>query len=331
MKTIQLDGTWKLFGFPQGSMKAGSPEELETLGLTPIPAQVPGNVELDLVVAGQLADPYTGDRILSLQPLERHEWWYVTEFATPAFHGDVELVFHGSDCIATYWLNGERIGSSDNAFIEHRFEISGRLRSMDSNAANTLVVRLESAVLAAMEYPYAPSMYALAHNWEQLWLRKPAHGFSWDIMPRAVSAGLWRSVELVVHERNEVEDVYLFTQEASESSARIGVYYTLRVEPEKLADLKIRVVGRCGDSVFERTDRAKFVANMLDISVRKPKLWWPRGYGAAHLYEVTVQLLLDGQVLSERSATLGIRKVELVRSEITSAEHPGQFLFSSPI
>jgi beta-mannosidase len=98
MHTISLDGIWKLYYFPQGSLVVVTPEDLEKQGLQPIPAQVPGNVELDLMKKGLLKDPYVGSNILALKPLEKMEWWYQTQFKSPDERGSMELVFHGADC-----------------------------------------------------------------------------------------------------------------------------------------------------------------------------------------------------------------------------------------
>jgi len=71
------------------------------------------------------------------------------------------------------------------------------------------------------------------------------------------------------------------------------------------------------------------VAGATDIPVAEARLWWPRGYGEAALYEVTCELRrdADGQVLARRVDTVGLRTAELVRTETTAADQPGQFLF----
>ena len=99
----------------------------------------------------------------------------------------LELLFKGVDCLAEYWLNGQILGSSDNMFIEHSFDVSGKL---DYNRLNNLKVRLRSPLLEAAQKQYDPCMWAMQSNWEQLWIRKAPHSYGWDIMPRALSAGL---------------------------------------------------------------------------------------------------------------------------------------------
>ena len=83
----------------------------------------------------------------------------------------------------------------------------------------------------------------------------------------------------------------------------------------------------CRDSAFDVTRRAFFKAGKMIVDVPSPRLWWPRGYGGPDLYEVTVELLAGGRAVASREITAGIRTVELDRTEVTSPDRPGQFLF----
>ena len=112
---ISLNGTWKLYYFPQGKFQITNPEQLKAHGLTPMEAMVPGETALDLSRQGVLpADLFFGENIKKLKPYELYEWWYQREFATPAGMAGrrLELRFHGVDCLATYWLNGKKLGES---------------------------------------------------------------------------------------------------------------------------------------------------------------------------------------------------------------------------
>lgn len=145
----------------------------------------------------------------------------------------IELVFHGVDCIATYWLNGIHIGESDNALIEHRFDISDYI---NKEGINKLTVRLRSPVIEAMKYEYYPYMSAFPLNWGHLWIRKAPHCYGWDIMPRALSAGLWRSVEIAVYGKHRINDLYFVTREVNSASARMAMYYNISTNPEFFGD-----------------------------------------------------------------------------------------------
>ena len=326
---ISLDGQWKLFYFPQGKYQVTQPDQLPSPGLPWVEASVPGNVELDLSRKGELpADLFYADNILKLRPYELYEWWYQRQFPTPAGIGGrrVELRFHGVDCLATYWLNGKELGETSNALIEHDFEVTGKL-----NAAgpNLLTVRLKSPILEAASKPYDPAytVTALPTGVEGVWVRKAAHTYGWDIMPRAVSAGLWRPVELIVHAPHEITDLYFPTYALEADHATLAVSYQLATDLALLPQLRLRVQGRCGESTFSYVHPVEFTAGRFRVEVKHPKLWWPRGYGDANLYTVTTQLLRNDQVLASRQDTVGIRKIELIRTETTSLAKPGQFLF----
>ncbi len=100
---ISLDGAWQLYFFPQGEHEYDSPQGLVQSGIKPIPAQVPGNVELDLQRAGLLPDLYYSDNIRQVRRFETYEWWYFRSFPVPAeFLGKrVEIAFEGMDNFGT--------------------------------------------------------------------------------------------------------------------------------------------------------------------------------------------------------------------------------------
>jgi beta-mannosidase len=340
---ISLNGAWKLFYFPQGKNRISNPDELWTRGVTPIEATVPGETALDLSRQGILpADLFFGENITKLRAYELYEWWYQREFPTPAGIAgrQVDLRFGGVDCLATYWLNSKLLGESQDALIEHRFDVTGKL---NATTPNVITIRLRSPIIeaAAKHYDPAYTVKALDTNQEANWIRRPAHSYGWDIMPRAVTAGLWRPVELVAHAPQEITDMYFTTIEADESRAKLIVTYELKTELELIPQLRLKLVAQCGDSTFSYVQKVQFPVGRMEIEVPNPKLWWPRGYGDASLYTVTTQLLQDdvgpsstrplpartSTVLAARQDTIGIRKVDLIRTETTTREKPGQFLF----
>jgi beta-mannosidase len=326
---ISLDGKWKLFYFPQGKYPVTQPDQIEALRLTPIEATVPGEAALDLSRQGELpADLFFADNITRLKPYELYEWWYQREFPTPpgiAGH-QAELRFHAVDCLATYWLNGQELGTSQDAMIEHHFDVTGKLNTAGPNVLN---VRLKSPVIEATRHNYDPPFTVSAGptNQEAIWVRKPPHCYGWDIMPRAVSAGIWRSVELVVHAKHEITDLYFTTVSVDSDHATLWVSYELTTDISQLPELYLKLEGRCGESTFTHDHRVEFTAGRFMVHVRNPLLWWPRGYGDPNLYQVTTQLVQKARVLASRQDSVGIRKAELLRSDTTSLEKPGQFQF----
>ena len=321
---LDLGGTWTMRHFLEGEKNINTPDELLCAALDSIPAQVPGNVEIDLQAAGTIPDPFFGLNSTGLRPYEFHQYWYERHFTTPAF-SDPELVFEGLDCIADVWLNGKKIASTDNALIPHRFSLRGKLRHVGED--NVLMVCLKSPLNAVRGEDMEPWERAHGFGVELLRLRKPAHCFGWDIMPRIVSAGIWRPVYIEDRPKNEIEDIYIFTERCDAGSAALRAVVKTRNDALVIDGFKLRLRGRCGDASFEHCRPLQFVWDQFAFTVSKPKLWWPRGYGEANLYEVVVELLHHDEVVASKTVTLGIRTVMLDHTELNTPEHPGRFNF----
>ena len=207
---------------------------------------MPGNVELDLVRAGELPEPYVGSNIRGLRPLETHEWWYARTFQAPQAPAGTRwaLVFEGLDTLATVWLNGKQVGQSDNMLIEQRFEVSG---SLCPGEENWLVVRLGSALNHARQYEYDAVTMSWERREEGLYLRKAPHVWGWDIMPRAVSAGIWRPVRLESIPETAIEQLYYHTSMLPRSRRCLACASSSAPPSADLDGFELHFHGECGE------------------------------------------------------------------------------------
>jgi beta-mannosidase len=279
----------------------------------PVAASVPGNVELDLSRAGTLpADLFFGENILAVRDWEDVEWWYSCDLALSSDEvaGSPDLVFYGVDGEAKYYLNGRLVGTSANSMVEHRFEVAGAARVGD----NELVVHLGPPRLPAEAAELVP-LWAVREPLRQdsIWVRKPAHAYGWDIMPRALSAGIWRPVELVTHAPVEIARLYPATVAVQDDGAELSFYYELRGELAEGAEHRLVINGECGGSSFCFEANVMGPVGVVSGQLNSPQLWWPRGYGRPDLYELATELRRDGQTIASRRDRTGIRTVELVR------------------
>ena len=304
---LDLNGDWTLQLTPDGA---------------PIAAHVPGNFELDLLRDGQIEEPFRGMNIAELQKFERTHCTYSRRFVyQPRPNHEPILRFEGADCIAEYFLNGRKFGESDNALVEHEFAVADYLQVGE----NELIVHFSPAREWAERFDYPPLLGAQKANYEALYLRKPPHCFGWDIMPRALSAGLWRGVSLVFRPVERLETVYLRTISANAKVAQMILHFEAQLNPD--AKYEIEVAGVCGDSTFSRLERALFRAGRLKIEMKNPLLWWPKNRGAAHLYQITVRLFKDGAEIDRVEFSHGVRTVKLDRTSTTDAQGRGEFCF----
>ena len=129
--SVSLNGEWTLDYFPQPDAGAVRALPLKVPFKT-VKATVPGNCELDLVNAGILPPMEIGLNVLKLRPYEGYQWLYTKAFDASAVDvasgARAVLVFGGIDTLADVFLNGEKIGESENMLIERRFDVTRRLK-----------------------------------------------------------------------------------------------------------------------------------------------------------------------------------------------------------
>lgn len=331
MSSISLNGTWQLSYGPQRPGGPRTPEQLKALGWPTVPAAVPGNVELDLMRAGALPDLARADNIYLLRAYEGHQWWYRQTFATPRRAGGerIDLVFDGLDCLAGVFVNGRLVGESDNMLIPHRFDVTNAVRT--DGGENELVVRIDSAVLAGREHQPAPIEGAAELNWESLAIRKAPHMFGWDIMPRLVSAGLWRGVRLELVPPTRWGEVYAATAAIDREQATADVMLDGHIATDvfDLDAWRVRItLSLDGRTAYASTQALVGTHLRMRFTVNDARLWWPRGCGGQPLYELKLALLDGaGKVLTEHAQRIGLRTLRLERSDTTSAGEIGQFVF----
>jgi beta-mannosidase len=81
------------------------------------------------------------------------------------------------------------------------------------------------------------------------------------------------------------------------------------------------IVHESAPPIFGVSGRAR-----LELSGIKP--WWPRGKGSPHLYDLTLELIdPTGSLLAQAHTRIGIRTIVLDRTDVTSMEKPGEFVF----
>ena len=311
METILLNGTWKL---------SGRPQEDEPSDMLYLDATVPGCVQLDLSKAGYLpSDLFMGENILEAEKYEGYEWWYTRTFTAPATKENAYLVFEGVDCIAQYYLNGTLLGESMNMLIAQEFFVGDLL----NDGENTITVHIQSPVIAAHYESYtAAAMLSWGNAPAETAVRRAPHTYGWDIMPRAVTSGLWRDVRLEIRDKLYFSQLYFKTTANS-----CKLLYEVESKWADFKDVEIQTVGSCGDSSFDVRaviDTGK--AGAINIPIKNHKLWWPYGYGEANVYDAVVRIYSCGILIHEQSASFGLRTVELDRTDRTDGEN-GRFRF----
>ncbi len=332
-KVISLNSTnkneWKLFFGVQDETAPETPDELSASSLKSMVATVPGNVEIDLQRDGFIKDPMIGTNVYELRKYETFHWWYVREFNVPGFKkGErAELVFDGIDCIADIWLNNQLIASVENMLVEHHYDITDLLEEK-----NTLHVHIKSTELEARKYLRNNFGIRSDQLGEAVSIRKAPHMFGWDIMPRLLSAGIWRDVKLEIIPETYFASVYWVTKEVYPDAKKANLYVDWQFQTNRLNidDLTLTFeLERNGNIIFKKEIPVITTLSRQQMyGIEDVDLWWPRGFGEQALYNASLKIKdVNGNELCENKQKIGIRKAKLVVTPVNTLEEPGDFHF----
>jgi beta-mannosidase len=315
----------------------------ETPGEDWIPAVIPGGVHESLLAAGRIEHPYFGDHEESVRWVEDRVWWYRAQFAGDAAPGErVVLVLDGLDTVAEVHLNGELIGTHANQHRPFKSDVTDRLQP-----ANELLLKVSPPLDGLMtedekEAAAARSIAAtekvrpgieplpldqLILSAQRGRLRKASLSWGWDFAPRVASVGLTGGASLRRTRVAEVVAVGFTTVSLEGGSATVSV----RVESDCFAgvpdQVRIRLTAPDGSVTEALADGAAVVEQRLVVP--DAQLWWTHDLGEQPLYDVTVELLHDGDVIDQQSRRVGIRTIELDRSaDVEEGGHLFRFVLN---
>ncbi|MBN2013187.1 hypothetical protein JW960_27900 [candidate division KSB1 bacterium] len=321
-KQISLNGQWLLKYTDYGS---GERFNLHSEGGTDgwLPALVPGDVHLDMMNAGIIADPFYGTNSEHCLWMEEKDWWYRKTFALsendrPSKDQHVYLLFEGLDNFATIYLNGELLAKHCNMFVPLRLDITDIMVAGE----NDLRVCLGAST-------YSPKMNSEIRTarspMQRLWSRKAQASYGWDIAPRLVTTGIWRSVEIQICSAVEIIDSWVQTTKLSDNHAEIELEFSIGLNDDtphqvyveiELFDQKKSVELSVHSPVTQRRER--FV---LD----NPPLWWPHNHGAPELVPYSITVSEENCMLDEFFGRFGVRTVELIQEPV--GESKSSFYF----
>jgi hypothetical protein len=284
------------------------------------PAIVPGTVLTTLIANGVYPDPDVGLNNLAIpESLSRHDWWYRTEFATPAGTEGrrVWLTFDGINYAAEAWLNGVRVGSLRGAFLRGRFDVGPLLHA---GARNALAVRVSPP-----PHPGIPHEQSVAagpgENGGRLALDGPTfiatEGWDWIPGIRDRDTGLWQDVRLEAAGPVRIADPQVLTHLPLPRTDVADVELRVPLENDtgrpQAATLEVRFAGATARRELVvapgRTELRLGAADVPALHVVHPRLWWPNGYGEAALHELGLAVAVDGRPSDAATVRFGIREI----------------------
>ncbi len=295
--------SWRLKGtapyVPQRGKSMETGENLQ--GITGwIPAEVPGGVALALYRAGYIEHPYYGMNSLKCEWIENKWWLYETSFLAPKMTGTkIRLDFSGVDYACMVYWNNRFLGSHEGMFEPFSLDL-------------TQIYKEEEPVTLQILIKHAPDEAGQIGKTSETFTQKSRFGYKWDFGTRLVNLGIWRDVSLTSVDRAETEDLFIRGEWDEEGDSRFLI--TARVSEPGIFTVKASFSTENGEEIQTEQEIRDGKVEM-SLPVENPLLWYPNGLGEPVLYDVTVSLYQEGELLEEIRKKCGIRKIVCLKNE----------------
>ncbi len=302
---FELNGTWNLVS--SGGMRTT--------------AEVPGSVAEALTEADLIPDPYYGvnENDERVRAVLYQDWTFSKTFVLPASfsegNGTVELVFDSVDTTADIFLNGEKIGHTENMFRQYRFPIDFALLKAENTVSVKIFSPVNTAAAAAEKYGSSLMTAFAAGMVDGIpYIRKSWFSYGWDWGIALPDSGLNLPVAVELIEGARLAAVPLTTEirfdESGVSPKALSAAVSCIPEIDGSADgltFRLTISGH-GDS---RTVQAA-AGEEVRLEIASPKLWYTHDLGGQNRYRAQAELLKDGRVIDSETFSIGLRELKLI-------------------
>jgi beta-mannosidase len=313
--TISLDGDWERRDFldeawrwsdalrPTEAAAGEGPPAKPGVSAGWRPARVPGSLIDDAWRAGEIPNPYVDRNSLAAEWIPQRTWLYRRRFTVPPdAPPHAALRFDGIDPGGIVVLDGEEIARHEGMFAPLEIDLDTRLTP---GSRHDLVVVVDPA----------PPMPSQVGRTDRARLLRSRMGYGWDICPRMIHTGIWRSVSLQLFEarlRNVLVDATLSTDHETASVA-------LRAGVEGHGTVVAAILDPEGVTLASAQAPAEDGTVDITMEVPKPRLWWPNGIGEPAMHRLLLRFE-DDEALDEQALAIGFRTIEMAPTDGAPAD-----------
>lgn len=276
---------------------------------------MPAQVHDILYANGQLDEEYRLGWCEKVLWVSEYDWLYRCRFRLEDQPDNAEVLFEGLDTYADIYVNGKYAGSHDNFYLPQKAVVSGLLQE-----ENTIIIHFHRVRDFLEKAEWDPKWNGAVLRCKQL--RKPIHDFPPEnpdggsnyqgAIPYFSPIGVYGKVHIHTWEDARIEEVLAKVTVNEEDEGRIGltmkgsgsdltISYKLYAKQELVQEGIIVCLKNSGPEW--RVEE--------NISVKRPILWNPRGFGEAFRYRLSIICRRQEKVLDIWERKIGFKKVEM--------------------
>jgi beta-mannosidase len=202
------------------------------------------------------------------------------------------LVLDGIFYQGDVWLDGVYLGVTEGYFFPHAFEVTAGLRDRSEH-----VLAVEVACDRQTDRTAKRNLTGVFQHWDCL---DP----DWN------PGGIWRPVRLEETGAVRVSRLRVLCAEASADSAVLHCTAVLDAAEAGTVQLRTTVGGAAEhsqDSPLATGDNTV----SWQVTVDRPDLWWPHALGEQPMYDVAVEVTVQGELSHRVTRRTGLRQVRM--------------------
>ena len=310
MPAIDLtQGEWQFKQYPLDARRMRDLEKGDWHGTA-----VPGSIYTSLINDKQIERNDLFANPENYKWVSDSPWIYRTSFETNhdfCASDRIDLVCECLDTFASVWLNEKLIVKTNNAFIEHRINISKYIQT----GKNSLMIKFDPAKAQAESIMKRYTKFDTFNNPYRAYVRKPQSSFGWDFCPHLPGCGILDGIYIEAIDTARIENIHIQTIEASQHNADVKV----SIELDKIKNTKLTAEIAIEGSGQKFTQAINFhpgeKRSMVIFYIERPFLWNPRGYGVQFLYDLKTVIKNDDKIIDQKQSKFGIRTIKLQHSK----------------
>ena len=191
---------------------------------------------------------------------------------------------------ADVFLDGAYLGDAEGYFIPHTFDITALSRFADEH-----VLAVEVTCSPQLGPRNKRNITGVFQHWDGI-------DRNWN------PGGLWRPVRVYDTGPVRVDRFRVLCRDADATRAHVLLYARLDCDDRRRVRVRTLVDGRpIAESERSLAGGLNDVSWNLDID--NPALWWPRSLGEQPLTEMSIEVVVDGELSDRRGRRTGLREV----------------------
>lgn len=272
------------------------------------PTAMPSTVLATLVANKVYADPYYGNNYYELPGVRRWDipegnpfesaWWFRTEFDVPASYSGkhIWLKFHSINYRANLWVNGQEVADSlqiEGAYRLYAFDIARYAKAGQKNCI-------------ALEI-FPPKTFDLTISW-----------VDWNPTPPDRGMGIWYDVTLSSSGPVAIDHPFVKTKLNLPSTDKANLTVVAELKNAENVPIKgllkgtIENISFVKEVTFNANETKEITFSFQEfpqLTVKKPRLWWPHTVGPQNLYDLNLTFEVNGKISDTRRTRFGIREI----------------------